>query len=359
MQDRCPWVGSPVSVDEARRGARFTSRRHFVVAVAAGILVAPLAASAQPPRKIPRVGFLIHGHPPPREMRGVGWLTGALRELGWVPGENYVAEMIFTEGKLERLEQLAGELVRRQVDVIWAPGGPQMAVAAARVTKSTPIVFAGVSLPVELGLVASLGRPGGNVTGVADAVGPDQFLKLFELLKVISSATRHVAMIAPVTTLYTVSGQAWLPDPSVIPTMARQLDLAITRVEVRQRDEFDRVFADILAARADAIFVVGDPVSLSERKRIIDFANRNRLASTFGNKAFAIDGGLLSYATDGERVWRRSAYHVDRILRGTPPADVPVELPTTFELVINAKTARALGLTIPPSLLLRADRIVE
>jgi putative ABC transport system substrate-binding protein len=292
-------------------------------------------------------------------MRGVGWLTGALRELGWAPGENYVTEMVFTEGRLQRLEELAGELVRRKVDVIWVPGGPQMAVAAARVTKSTPIVFAGVSLPVELGLVASLGRPGGNVTGVADAVGPDQFQKLFELLKVIAPATRHVAMIAPVTALYTVSGQAWLPAASVMPSIARQLDLAITRVEVRQREEFDRVFADVLAARADAIFVVGDPVTLSERKRIIDFANRNRLASTFGNKAFTIDGGLLSYATDGERVWRRSAYHVDRILRGTPPADVPVELPTTFELVINAKTARALGLTIPPSLLLRADRIVE
>jgi ABC-type uncharacterized transport system substrate-binding protein len=330
------------------------------VAVAGSIVVAPLTAKAQPARKMPRVGFLIHGRPLPAGVAGPGlFLIGALRELGWVPGENYVAEWAFTEGRLERLEELAGELVRKQVDVIWAPGGPQMAVAAARVTKSTPIVFAGVSLPVELGLVASLGRPGGNITGVADAVGPDQFPKLFELLKVIAPATRRVAMIAPVTALYTVSGQVWTPDPSVIPSIARQLDLAITRVEVRQREELDRVFGDILAARADAIFVVGDPVTLGERKRIIDFANRNRLASTFGNKAFAIDGGLLSYATDGEQVWRRSAHHVDKILRGTRPADVPVEQPTKFELVINARTAKALGLTIPPSLLLRADRILE
>jgi ABC-type uncharacterized transport system substrate-binding protein len=329
----------------------------LAVILTLSLTLAPLATEAQPTEKVPRIGILVDGPPLPPEERGRSPLVQGLRDLGWVPEQNVRLEALYSEGQQERLAELATELVRRQVDVIWV-NGPPAAVAAARATKTIPIVFWGVGFPVEYGLVASLARPGGNVTGFAFSAGPEVFSKLLELLKAIAPRTVRVAMIYG-TGSNDVSGRLVSISRPVLEPAARQLAMQLQGFPVRDREELSRAFTSILDWRAHAIYAYGDPLTWVEHKRIVDFANSNRLAGAFSMKAFALAGGLLSYGPDSAEEHRRSALYVNRILRGALPADLPVQQPTKFELVINRKTAKALGLTIPQKLLLRADQVIQ
>jgi len=323
-----------------------------MAAIAGIFLAAPRAAEAQRPEKVYALGILSPNPSPPPERRGRGPFNDKLKELGWTEGQNLVLERAFGEGREDRLPELAEMLVQRRVDVIWA-AGPPPALAAARATKTIPIVFWGVSFPVELGLVDSIGRPGRNVTGVAHATGPELIAKELEFLQQVAPSVTRVAWINSPEGLLIQTQQA------AIDAAARSLGFALDHYLVRNPDDFDAVFASILKSRANAIGLVGNPLTWRERKRIADFANRNRLASTFGVKDFVEHGGLVSYGPDMLATTLQSLVYVDKIFRGAKPADLPVEQPTKFELVINLKTAKALGLAIPPSLLGRADQVIE
>jgi len=327
-------------------------RRRFMAAIAGALLATPLAAEAQQAGKVYTLGILSPNLSPPPERRGRGPSNDKLKELGWTEGQNLAIERAFGEGREDRLPELAEMLVRRRVDVIFAVGPPST-LAAARATKTIPIVFWGVSFPVELGLVDSIGRPGRNVTGVAFATGPELIAKELEFLKQIVPSVTRVAWISSPEGLLIQAQQA------AVDAGARTLGFALDHYLVRHPDDFDTIFATILGSRANAIGLVGNPLTWRERKRIADFANRNRLASTFGVKDFVEVGGLISYGPDPLATTLQSLVYVDKILRGAKPADLPVEQPTKFELVINLKTAKALGLTIPPSLLARADQVIE
>nr|WP_246312582.1 ABC transporter substrate-binding protein [Aquabacterium terrae] len=280
-----------------------------------------------------------------------------LAELGWNEGANVVIRQARAEGHEERLPALAAELVREQVDLILTQG-PEAAVAAARATKTIPIVFWGVTLPAELGLVASLARPGGNVTGVAwNAGGEVQAAKTLELLRQMAPAARRVATIFHRASTTTVTGPAYTYP--AFGKAAESLGLILDPHGVRDDSELDAVFAAITAAHADALAVITSPLTARNRQRIAEFASRQRLPSAFDHRAFVEAGGLVSYGPDGLAIVRRSIDYVDRILRGARPRDLPVELPTRFELVVNAKTARALGLTVPRGLLLQADEVID
>ncbi len=280
-----------------------------------------------------------------------------LRERGWVPGQNVRVETLHSEGKADRLVELAAELVRRQVDVIWCPGPPS-AVAAARATRTIPIVFWGVAFPVELGLVASLGRPGGNVTGVAHSAGPEIVTKLVEFVKVVAPSTARLAGLYEDSSIQKVSGEPFRPSEFFEPAL-RQFGIELRRFAVATHEDLDRVFTQIRAWPADAIVALGDPATWRERQRIVDFANRYRLPGIFGMKDFVLAGGLLSYGPDIAETLRGSTSYIDRILKGAKAFELPVEQPTRFELVVNLKTAKALGLVIPQSILLRADHAIE
>ena len=332
-------------------------RRAFLAGTGAVLLAAPLAAEAQQAGKVFTLGILSPFPPPSPEQRGRDPLSAKLKELGWVEGQNLKIEPAYGEGREDRLPTLAEELVRRRVDVIWALGPPS-AVAAARATKTIPIVFWGVAFPVELGLVSAFARPGGNVTGMADRTGPGVVDKQLELFRQIAPAATCLAWITNPQSMRTVSGADH--TPSMIPLSgATALGLELGRYEVHRGEDFDAVFAAVQAWRAQGIGLVGNPLTWRERKRIVEFANRNRLASTFGMKGFVEVGGLMSYGSDSRETVPQSAVYVDKILKGAKPGDLPVEQPTKFELVINLKTAKALGLTIPPLLLMRADRVIE
>jgi putative ABC transport system substrate-binding protein len=256
------------------------------------------------------------------------------------------------------LPELAETLTHRGVDAIWAVGAAA-AVAAARATTTIPIVFWGVSFPVELGLVQRMARPGRNTTGAAWATGAELFGKQFEFIKQSAPATTRVAWITGSSMIRTVGGSQWLPSPQSLDEPARLLRMELRRHPVQRAEDFDAVFAAALAWRAQAIVTSATPLSWRERSRIIEFASRNRLLTTADMKDFADAGALMSYAPDIRETVRRSLSYVDKILRGARPDDLPVERPTRLELVINLRTAKALGLTIPPSLLRRADQIIQ
>ena len=322
------------------------------VALSGALLLAPLGG-AQPAGKVYRVGYLgsgsATGDPRTREA-----LREGLRELGWVEGQNLVIDYRFAEGRPDRLPDLAAELVRLKVDVIAA--GPTPPVLAARnATRTIPIVGMSLTDPVGLGLVASLARPGGNVTGVAYGVGTDTFAKGLELLRDAVPRVRRVAVLSsPVSPA----------QPLVITTLkdaARSLGLELRLLEARGPDEFDGAFAAMARDGVEALFVHTDPSYLlpGAAARLADLAAKRRLPSMHAQRAAVEAGGLMSYGPSIVAVWRRGAVFVDRILKGASPASLPVEQPTTFELVINLKTAKVLGLTIPPSVLARADEIMR
>jgi len=330
---------------------RFVNPR-LAAAVVLLLLAAPLAtAAAQPPEKVPRVGFL--GPRTRSDNAGTvdAFLQG-LRELGWVEGKTIIIEYRWAEGRFDRLPDFVAELVRLKVDVILA-GSNAAAVAAKNVTRTIPIVMATGGDPVGLGLVASLARPGGNVTGLAYGVGMDVVGKGLELLKETVPKVRRVAVLSNPAN----PSQA-LAIKNVSAT-ARAVGVQLQLLEARGPNEFDNAFAAMSRERAEALFVLVDPFFGFHRARLSELAAKSRLPAMYGSREYAEAGGLMSYGADFRHSFRRSATYVDKILKGAKPADLPIEQPTQFELVINLKTAKMLGLTIPPSLLLRADQVIE
>jgi putative ABC transport system substrate-binding protein len=318
----------------------------LIVALALGVLAAPLAAEAQQAGKIYRIGYLTAGGSVNEAFRQ------AVRQLGYVEGRNVAIESRFAEGKLERLPDLATELARLNVDVIVTITTPA-AQAAKAATATIPIVMAGSSEPVELGLIASLARPGGNVTGVTNNPGSGFMGKWLQLLKEAAPKTSRVAHIhnrsIPADTRGFTGAQ----------TAARALDLTVLSVDVRGPNDFDQAFAMMTREHADALIVIPNTVNGNHTKLIVDFTAKYRLPSMFGESSEVRAGGLMSYSVNWDDLRRRAAIYVDKILKGAKPADLPVEQPTKYELVINLKTAKALGLTIPQSILVRADEVMQ
>jgi len=329
-------------------------RLTFVVPLALILLAAPLDVEAQEHKagKVYRLGVLTPGARPAPSLPVItNLLPAILRELGYVEGQNLVIERRFAEGKLDRLPGLARELVQRQVDILAAVSPP--AVRAAKdTTKTIPIVMQlTYSDPVELGFVASFARPGGNITGVVLAAEPTMAAKRLELIKEAVPRTARLAVLA--------TGEASSrTQVQWVEKAASALGVKVIVVEVREAD-YDRAFGTIVAERADALFVIASVILSTERERIIQLAAKHRLPAIYDWREHVEAGGLMAYGGSASEFTRRAAVYVDRILRGANPADLPVERATTFELAINLKTAKTLGLTIPSSLLLRANHVIE
>jgi putative ABC transport system substrate-binding protein len=329
-----------------------TTRRAFIGTLAGGLLVAPLAAEAQQAAKVPRIGFLANnpaGSPHLLE----AFLQG-LRDLGYVEGRNVVIEYRSAEGKWERFPALAAELVALKVDVIVAANSLAV-LPAKQATRTIPIVFTGVPDAVGSGLVASLARPGGNVTGLS-ALAPELVGKCLEQLKQAVPAVSRVAVLWQPGAFGERTEKDMLKAADVA---ARALGVRLQFVEARGRDDFDRAFSDMSRARAGALTVLTSGMFFNERRRLVALAAKNRLPAVYPWREGVDAGGLMSYGANIADLYRRAATYVDRILKGTKPGDLPIEQPTKFELVINLKSAKALGLTIPQSLLGRADQVIQ
>ena len=318
-------------------------RRTFVGTLTGGLLAAPIAAGAQPVGKVFRIGSLGAGTPDA--------LRQSLREAGYVEGPNLVIEWRDAGGKPERFDDLAAELVRLKVDVIVA-ANPAATLAAKRATASIPIVMVNTPDPVQLGLVASLGRPGGNITGTT-TLSADVSVKQLELLKeAVPRALRFAILGNPTNPWHPLAVKG-------AEAAARLLAVQLQIQEARSRKELDEAFAVMSRDRADAVVVLADPMIFFYRTRVADLAAKRRLPAMYGVRGHVDAGGLMSYWANQAELYQRVASYVDRILKGAKPADLPVEQPSKFELVINLKTAKALGLTIPPSVLARADQVIE
>jgi putative ABC transport system substrate-binding protein len=330
------------------------SKRIVGFALSAMLLALCVTTEAQQPNKIPRIGYLSVSDAATAATGDEG-VRSALRELGYVEGQNIAIEYRYSEGKPERTAELAADLVRLKVDVIVAAGGPTWVEAAKNATKTIPIVMVGLGAdPVEAGLVESLARPGGNVTGVTN-LSRDLVGKRLELLK------EAVPKVARVAVLYDPANPVTVKQSKKnLQTAARALHMTIESWEVRAASEFEQVFASVTKWRADGLYPAGGgPLLGANRKRIADFALKRRLPSMFSRRNFVEDGGLMYYGPDESDSYRRVAYFVDRILKGAKPADLPVEQPMKFELVINLKTAKQIGVTIPPDVLARATKIIR
>lgn len=315
-------------------------------------------ALSQTSSRLPTLGFLGSGPVPSLEQWKKLRLAAALEKLGWVAGRNYVVELAYADGVFDRFPALAEELVRKRVDIIYADG-PEATVAAARATTAIPIVFWGVGFPVEQELIDSYARPGRNVTGVAWNAGGQMVGKLLEIARQFSPRIVRVAYFTFPTALRKVGGGQFSGFDLEMASAAKRLGIEISTYPISRPEDFDSAFKAILASRAQALVVVTTWLSFLERQRILDFVSGNRLIGLYDTKQFVEAGGLVSYGPDNFYLRERAAIYVDRILRGTRPADVPVEQPTQFEFYVNAKTAKALGLTIPQDILLRADRVIE
>ena len=321
-----------------------------IVTLTLSILVAPLVADAQPAGKVYRIGRLHPGSPEGNLSREV--FRPALHELGYIEGQNLVIEYRGAEGRPERLPDLAAELVRLQMDVIVAIGGAATR-AVQHATRTIPIVIAGSSDPVGEGLVASLARPGGNTTGLSN-LSAELPGKRLEILKEMVPQSARVAVLANpadpnhASAMHTLTGAA------------QALGLHLHVVELRSPDELDAAFAAMTRAGADALFVQGEPLLLDGlRGRIVDLAATSRLPAMYSWRMYVEAGGLMAYGPSLPDMHRRAAAYVDKILKGAKPADLPVEQPTKFEFVINLKTAQALGLAIPPTVLFQADEVIQ
>jgi putative tryptophan/tyrosine transport system substrate-binding protein len=326
-------------------------RREFIGLIGSVTATWSLGALAQQPaKKIARIGWLVTGSPTTYRYSLAAFRDG-LKALGYVEGQNISIEYRWAEGDTGKLPALANELVRENVEVILA-GGSVGAEAAKQATSLIPIIAAGVSDLVELGLVTSLARPGGNLTGFV-AGAPETAAKRFQIMKEIKSQARHAAVLWNPT-----SSSAKL-EWEVAKSFAAANDIAIELRDARDIDQLSKALADIRQSGSEFLIVLNDPFMFTNRKPIVDAANRSRLPSIYGYREFAEDGGLISYGTNIADTYRRAADYVDKVLRGAKPADLPVQLPTTFELVVNLKTAKTLGLIVPPSVLARADEVIE
>jgi putative tryptophan/tyrosine transport system substrate-binding protein len=311
-------------------------------------------AEAQQPKKMPRIGYL-SSLDQTRDSTRSGAIRLALRELGYVEGQNIASEYRYAEGKRDLAPELAAELVRLKVDIIVAVGGDTVIRAAKNATKTIPIVMSGVGLdPVEAGLVQSFARPGANITGLTTSFAGELHGKRLELLK------QAVPKLARVAVLYESANAGSLRElKEILPGAADALGLTVRFWEVRGADSFDRAFAALNKQRPDGLYVSGGALMIIHQKRIVAFASKSRLPSTYSNREAVDDGGLMYYGADRADTYRRVATYVDKILKGANPANLPVEQPTKFELVINLHTAKQIGLTIPPHLLARADKVIK
>ena len=328
-------------------------RRAFVAGTVA-LVATPLTAKAQQAAKTWRIGYLSLASGEVEQYKiWIAAFRDALRQLGYVEGENVIIEQRYAAGQIDRLPALAAELVHLNIDVlVAAPAGS--ALAATKVTSSIPIVFMGEPDPVGTGLVASLARPGGNATGLADAHA-DLVPKRLELLKqIVPSASR-------VGVLWNPSSPATAPQLKTVLAAAPALSLTIVPVAVKgsTRHDLDRAFATIAKDQLGVLLIIADPTLGNQRSRIAELSIANRVATSGTHRGWAEGGLLMSYGTNFVELFRQGAGVVDKILKGARPGELPVEQPTKFDLVINLKTAKALGLTIPPSLLLRADQMIE
>ena len=333
--------------DQREETTRWRRTVGGIVTLALGLLFAPLAAEAQPPGKVWRLGYLAGTSRVPQ----IDAFIEGLRDLGYIEGHNLVLELKLAHGQLERLPDLAAELVQLKPDVIVAAanvGG----LAAKQATSTIPIVVVASHAGVQVGLFASLARPGGNLTGV-ESLAPELDVERLEFLQQAVPGLSHLAVLYNPTD----SGNAVHVD--IAKATAQSLGMQVRLVEVRSTAEFDAAFMAILRDRPDALLTMTDPLVMTNRERIIQFTAQHKLPAVHEWKLFADLGGLMSYGPNMPTLWRRAAHYADKILKGAKPADLPVEQPTKFELVINLKAAQALGLPIPPTLLFRADEVIK
>jgi putative ABC transport system substrate-binding protein len=325
----------------------------FIFTLSAMLFALCVPAQAQQPTKVARIGYLSVSDPAGESIRS-GPVRLALRELGYVEGQNIAFEYRYAEGKPDRLSELAAELARLKVDIILAAGGLPGIQAAKNASKTIPIIIAGLGIdPVEGGFVDSLARPGGNITGITNLTR-ELSGKRLELLK------EAVPKIARVAVLYDPASPFDAFDvKEILPNAARALKLTIQPREVRAVNDFDRVFAALNKERPNALYPATSPLIFSNGKRIVSFALKSRLPAVYLRKEDVEAGGLMYYGADLADIYRRVASYVDRILKGAKPADLPVERPTKFELMINLKTAKQIGLTVPQSVLYRADKVIK
>jgi putative ABC transport system substrate-binding protein len=328
------------------------NRRSFLIGAGA-LVAAPFAAHPQPPGKHARIGFMaidLAGNP-----RGTDAFRADLRSFGWVEGRNLTIDLRDAKGHWERLPALAAELVARNVDVIVAPN-VLATRAAMQATSAIPIVFAGVTDPVADGLVASLARPSGNVTGLS-GLGSELAGKRLELLKeVVPKATRVAILWQSSGSGERVSQGGMLSEAQRV---SQALKVSILPIEARDPGEFERAFADMAKARVDALVVIGNPVYFAARSQLTDLAARHRLPAIYGSRQYVDAGGLMAYGPSLADLVRRTATYADKLLRGAKAGELPVEQPTKFELLVNLKPAKALGLKIPQSVLTRADEVIQ
>jgi len=327
-------------------------RRAFLSALAGGLFAAPLAAEAQQPGKVPQIGVLYSGLSGASVPVLEGFRRG-LREVGYVEAKNIVIAYRSNEGNLARLPDLAAELVRLKVDVIVAAGGTPTVLAAKNATSTIPIIFPTVGDPIASGIVDSFGRPGGNITGLT-IMAPELGGKKLGLLKEIVPRALRVAVLGQEGNAFTALDFKNLQAP------ASAMGLQLHHIEVRAPDDFESAFSKIAkTVRATALFLQAVNLFLDSRKQIADLAAKYQLPAISDAREATEAGILTSYGADRTDLGRRAAAYVDKILKGAKPADLPVEQPTKFELVINLNTAKALGLTIPPSVLARADEVIQ
>ena len=327
-------------------------RREFIALLSGAAAGWPITADAQQTAKVARIGYLA------LNLAAAPYLPEAfrqgLRDLGYIEGRNVMIEYRSAEGKAERLPALAAELVALKVDVIVAAGTPA-ALAAKQATRTLTIVFPVAVDPITSGLVTSLARPGGNITGLS-VLAPELVGKCLELLKQAVPGVSRVAVLWQPGALGERTEKDMLNGADVA---ARALGVRLQFVEARGPENFDRVFSEMTRARAGALTVLGSVMFVNERRRLVDLAAKNRLPAVYAQREFVDAGGLMSYGANVADLSRRAATYVDKILKGAKPADLPVEQPTKFELVINLKAAKALGLEVPPLLIARADEVIE
>ena len=324
------------------------ARRTFLAGTGAVLLSTPLAAEAQQPGKVYRIGVM-QVSPPSTSPHLLDALRQGLRDLGWVEGKNIEFEILATEGKSDRIPPIAAELVHRRVDVIIVSVRP-LAEAAQKATSTIPIVMVVVGDPVGAGLVESLARPGGNITGLS-IMTRELTAKGLQILKEAIPRTSRVSAL-----------QSWAgrgPVAEELEGAAQFLGIQLQVVVAQSPEAFDEAFSTMIRGRSDALLVHSDPMFFLHRARLVELAAKTRLPAIFSASEYVQAGGLMAYAPSFVNNYRRAAVYVDKILKGAKPADLPIEQPTNFELVINLKTAKALGLTIPPSLLARADQLIQ
>jgi putative ABC transport system substrate-binding protein len=326
--------------------------RLVVALLCLAVLTTPLAVEAQPAAKIWRVGFLTSGFKEaPGSNPGLASLTQGLRDLGYIEGRNLSLEVRYAEGRTERFSSLATELINLKVDVLVAASTPA-ALAAKQATTTIPVVMAAVGEPLQVKLVNSLAHPGGNITGLS-LIAPELAAKRLDLLK------QALPRLSRITVLWNSANQGMLARFQETQVGAQSLGVVLQSVTVQSPDDFQPLFATMSKEPPEALLVLADTVTVANRQHAVEFAARSRVPAIYETRVFVDAGGLMSYGVNMADHYRRTATYVDKIIKGAKPADLPVEQPTKFELVINLKTAKALGLTIPPSVLARADEVIQ